>query len=177
MTDPVDPPLEFSRTMPMSAVDPAGRSHGLRATPAECEALAARFGIPSIGTLKAELQLREEANGAIRVRGQLRATVVQLCVVTLEPVKQVVQEALDLRFLPSRAEASDDPEGPDEIATEFGQMQLGEAIAEQLSLALDPYPRAPGAELPPMDDEEAVEAEVVPLRPNPFAGLAKLKKS
>jgi uncharacterized metal-binding protein YceD (DUF177 family) len=176
MTEPVEPPPEFSRTLPMSAVGPEGRSHSLRATPEECAALAARFGIPAVESLKAELQLKEESSGAIRVRGQLRAKVVQLCVVTLEPFKQVVEDRLDLRFLPARAELSDDPEGPDEIETEYGTMQLGEAVAEQLSLALDPYPRAPGAELPPMEDADEA-AEEAPVRPNPFASLARLKKN
>ena len=39
-------------------------------------------------------------------------------------------------------------EGPDEIPYENDEIDLGEALAEQLALALDPYSRKPGAELP-----------------------------
>lgn len=166
-----DQPLEFSRTLPWVAVGPEGRRQTVRATEAECAALARRFGIPAVNALGAELELRVEGGGAIRARGRLRASVVQSCVVTLEPVTQALDEAVDLRFLPSGKEPSDeDPDGPDEIPTERGVMELGEALAEQLSLALDPYPRAPDATLPALD---AVEEEDEPAakRPNPFAVL------
>ncbi|MCQ4158956.1 DUF177 domain-containing protein [Roseomonas sp. GC11] len=164
--------LEFSRTLPWVAVGPDGRRQLVEAKAAECAALAARFGIPAIDAFSAELEMRQERGGAIRIRGTLRARVVQACVVTLEPVTQQVEEAVDLRFLPAEADFSDDPEGPDEIhADENGVMELGEALAEQLSLALDPYPRAPGAALPEIVEEEAPEE--APARPNPFAVLKR----
>jgi hypothetical protein len=50
-------------------------------------------------------------------------------------------------------------------------LDLGEALAEQLALALDPYPRAPGASLAAAEDEE----DESPAR-GPFAGLAPLRK-
>lgn len=166
---------EFSRTMPWGAVSRKEKREEIEATAAERAALAARFGILEVGALKANLRLRQEAGGAVRVRGQLTADVVQACVVTLEPVPQHIEEPVDLRFLPEGAEPDDDPDGPDEILTEGEALELGEAIAEQLSLALDPYPRAPGAklELDLLQEEEEPEAE--PTRPNPFAKLAGLK--
>lgn len=162
--------LEFSRTLPWVAVSAEGRHQDLRATPEECAALARRFGIPAIESFSASLDLRQERGGTIRARGSLSAKVVQSCVVTLEPVAQQVEEAVDLRFLPDGREPADDPEGPDEIMAERNVLELGEALAEQLSLALDPYPRAPGAELPPMDSVEEGGDEK-PARPNPFAVL------
>ena len=154
---------EFSRTLPWAAVGQEGRRQAVEATPEECAALAVRFGIPAIESFRAELDLRLEGNDAIRAQGRLTARVVQSCVVTLEPVPQSVEEPVDLRFLGARQEPSDDPEGPDEIPTERNVLELGEALAEQLSLALDPYPRAPGATLP---DEVAAAEE--PARRNPF---------
>lgn len=162
--------LEFSRRLPWAAVGPEGRHQELRATPAECEALAARFGIPAIRRFEAALDLRLEAGGLVRARGRLSAEVVQSCVVTLEPVTQTVEEEVDLRFLPEGREAADDPDGPDEIPGDRAGMELGEALAEQLSLGLDPYPRAPGAALPAEISEEE-ERAVEPERRNPFAVL------
>ena len=163
---PPDPAPEFSRPFPLGSVGPDGRREILEADEAERAALAARFGIPAVESLRAELRLRLEADGAVRAEGRLAAEVVQSCVVTLEPVAQRVEEAVALRLLPAGLEPRDDPDEPDEIPSRNGIVDLGEAVAEQLALALDPYPRAPGAVLPA---EAADEAE------HPMAALAKLR--
>ncbi len=162
---------EFHRPLRWGLVGPAGRRERLEATAAECAALAARFGIPGIGALRAELRLAPDSDGAIRAEGSIEAEVTQACVVSLEPVRQRVAEAVALRFLPPGLAPDEDPESPDEIETDGEAMDLGEAVAEQLALALDPYPRHPEAALPP---ELAAEPEP-PAKPNPFSALARLK--
>lgn len=162
---------EFSRLVRLG---PEARTVTLAATPAECAALAARFGILAVHVLSAELRLAPEPGGTVRARGSLAAEVEQACVVTLEPVRQAVAAALDLRILDEGEEpADDDPDSPDEIESIGGMVDLGEAVAEQLALSLDPYPRAPGAELPPLDEPEE---PVAPAKPNPFAVLGRLKR-
>ncbi len=158
---------EFSRIIRAGQIGPEGRQEALSATPAERAALAARFGIPAVERLVAQVTIRPEPGGGFRVTGSLAAAVVQSCVVTLEPVPQDVAEPVDLRVLAEGAEFSEDPEAPDEIAMEAESFDLGEAIAEQLALALDPYPRAAGAELP----EEARAGAATP-----FAALSALKR-
>jgi uncharacterized metal-binding protein YceD (DUF177 family) len=173
-----DGALEFSRPFPWGTIGKQERREEVQATPQECTALAGRFGILAIEAVSASLRLRQESGGAVRVRGRLTATVVQPCVVTLEPVHQKVDEAVDLRFLPPGAELDDDPDGPDEIPTENDILELGEALAEQLSLALDPYPRSPGASLEEgfsIGEDEAAPESPAP-RPNPFAVLKGLKR-
>lgn len=145
---PDSPDPEFSRTLPLGLVGPEGRHEILEADPAERAALAIRFGIPAVECFRAELRLSPEADGAVRVQGRLAAEVVQICVVTLEPVEQTVGEDVALRLLPAGREPRDEPDETDEVATRNGVADLGEALAEQLALALDPYPRAPGALLP-----------------------------
>lgn len=157
---------EFSRLLPLGLVGPEGRREVLEADEVERAALARRFGIPAVERLRAELLLRPEADGALRVEGRLAAAVVQLCVVTLEPVAQRVEEAVALRLLPPGREPQDEPDEPDEVATRSGVADLGEAVAEQLALALDPYPRAPDAALP---------AEASDAAEHPLAALAKLR--
>jgi uncharacterized metal-binding protein YceD (DUF177 family) len=162
-------PPEFSRLVSLARIPEAGREEVLRASPAECAALAARFAIPAVGRLDARLLLRPEpGSGAVMVTGTLSADVVQACVVSLEPVAQQVREDVVLRLLPPGQDPSDDPEGPDEIPIEGDAVDLGEALAEQLALALDPYPRAPGAALPGEGGEEAQAR-------GPFAALAALR--
>jgi uncharacterized metal-binding protein YceD (DUF177 family) len=161
---------EFSRRISLAGLPPAGREERLAATPAECAALARRVRIPAVNRLAAVLRLRSEAGGVVRVEGRLSAEVVQDCVVSLEPVTQAVEEEVTLRILPPGAPFSDDPEAPDEIESEGEAADLGEALAEQLALALDPYPRAPGARL----EAPGAAAEADPPR-GPFAGLAALR--
>lgn len=177
---------EFARRHRLGGTEP--RSLELRAKPAECAALASRFRIPGVERLEASLTLTPEPGGTIRLRGRLRADVVQECVVTLGPVPQTVDAALDLRILPPGTPATDDdPDSPDEIETFGDAVDLGEVVAEQLALALDPYPRAPDAAIPPelaapCESGEALEPEAelddtAPERPNPFAALARLKRN
>ncbi len=162
---------EFSRPVRLG---PDPREVSLRATPAECAALAARFGILAVHGLAAELRLVPEPGGTVRARGVLAGEVEQECVVTLEPVRQAVRAEIDLRILGEGEQAADDdPESPDEIESAGGIVDLGEAVAEQLALSLDPYPRAEGAELPALD---APEEEGAPAGPNPFQALARLRR-
>jgi uncharacterized metal-binding protein YceD (DUF177 family) len=166
---------EFSRPVRLG---PEPREIAFEANEAERTALANRFGILGIGALSATLRLQPEPGGSVRARGKLHAEVEQACVVTLEPVRQTVTAPLDLRILEEgEAPADDDPESPDEIESQGGLVDLGEAVAELLSLALDPYPRAEGAEMPPMEAPDTGEVEPVPSeRPNPFAKLAKFRE-
>jgi uncharacterized metal-binding protein YceD (DUF177 family) len=145
----------------------------LEATEAERAALARRFGILGLGALTAELDLSPGRGGVTLARGRLRAEVTQECVATGDPVEQRVDAPLDLRILPEGTPArDDDPDSPDEIETTGDTVDLGEVVAEQLALALDPYPRLPDAEIElPDDPVEEVEA-----KPNPFAALAKLRR-
>jgi uncharacterized metal-binding protein YceD (DUF177 family) len=103
--------------------------------------------------------------------GRIRAEAVHLCVVSLEPVTEHLDKPFTLVVLPPESTPSEDPDGPDEIeADATGHFDLGEALAEELSLSLNPYPRAAGAHLPAGLHAEAEEAPR-----NPFAKLALLR--
>jgi hypothetical protein len=70
-------------------------------------------------------------------------------VVSLDAFPVALVEEFAVRFVPagSESDTADDPDEPDEISIESGLLELGEATVEQLALALDPYPRKPGAVL------------------------------
>ena len=158
---------EFHRPLPLGRVGPEGRTEVLEATEAERAALARRFQIPGVEALRTTFRLTPEPDGAVRAEGRIEAAVTQECVVTLEPVAQQVAEEFVLRLLPSGREPADGPDDLDEIETEGDVADLGEVVAEQLALALDPYPRSPGAELPPEAHDESAGS---------FAALAALKR-
>jgi hypothetical protein len=165
---------ELTRPVRAAHIKDSVQEHIVLATEAERAALARRFGLPGISHLRGEFQLRHERAGVIAATLRMRAKVTQTCVVSLEPFEAGISEDTELRFLPagSLAEAEGielDPEtleAPDEIPYAGEMIDLGETLAEQLALALDPYPRKPGAALP-------AAAAAVPE--NPFAVL-KFKK-
>lgn len=167
---------EFSRPHRLDAIGAGESQVAVEASADELAALARRFGLLAIDALSAEFAIRRDAVGII-ARGTLAGAVVQACGVTGEPVPSRIRESFDIRFLPEPTDAADEVElSEDECDTVFytgGAVDLGEAAAETLALALDPFPRSPNA--------EAVlrEAGVLSDEDNPtgpFAALAKLKK-
>ncbi len=141
--------VELHRPLPAARIRPEGEERLVEASGAECAALATRFGLPAIRALTCRFRLRPLTGGAIAATGALRAEVVQVCVVSLEAFPATVAEDFAVRFVPAGTERDDpDPEAVDEIPYSADRLDLGEAAAEQLALALDPYPRKPGAPVP-----------------------------
>lgn len=128
----------------------------VEADAAERAGLAARFGLPGVDSLRAEVEL-EQRGKAIRATGTLRAAIRQTCAISGEDFPVEISEALDLRFV---EEGSQDavPDDSDEIEVELdeqdcdeidysgGAFDLGEAIAQTLGLAIDPFAEGPGAD-------------------------------
>lgn len=168
---------EFSRVLAADSISNHIQRREITAEPAERKALAQRFGLLSLDALGAVLELHREAGDVIHVRGRLSADVVQSCVVSLVPVPAHIESDLDLGFGGPDAEPDEgdiEPTGvdaPEPLVD--GQIDLGEAVAQQLAIALDPYPRAPGAGLGP-EGFTAGQAETGGKQP--FAALAALKK-
>ena len=165
---------EFSRHQILTDPPQAGVEDRLEASTAECAALAERFGIEALKHFSARFTRKPYPGGGLFISGRLKAEPVQLCIVSLEPVTERLDKPFTLVVLPPDGTLSDEPDGPDEIqADATGHFDLGEALAEELSLSLNPYPRQEGAHLP-LAPEEAAEAAEAPPR-NPFAKLAALR--
>jgi len=169
--------FEFSRPIALDRIGLKEKSYEIEADATERAALAKRLGIPSVDSFKATIRLRlTGGGGVVRLAGHIAAELTQICVVTLEPMASVVEEDFSRLYSVEAAdemaevviEVEDDVPDP----VEDGQIDMGEAAAEHLALAMDPFPRSPGAafEAPP---EEAPEPEV---KPSPFAALAGLPK-
>lgn len=138
-------------------------------------ALARIAGLRDLPRLEANFDVRRHGAGGLHVAGRVSATVGQACVVTLEPLANEVEEAVDLLFVPppaaqresgetdARSESSDEAE-----PLIGGLIDLGALATEFLILGLDPYPRKPGAVFQPPPDAKPDEG--------PFAALATLKK-
>ncbi len=140
---------ELHRPSEISQIGEAGLDHVIEATPAECAALTRRMGVPAVLSLSCRFRLVRARGNTVSAEGHLVAAVVRTCVVSLDEFETEVEEDFRVRFVPAGTERYDpDPEAEDEIPFTHGVIDLGETAAEQLALALDPYPRKPGAELP-----------------------------
>jgi uncharacterized metal-binding protein YceD (DUF177 family) len=171
-------PAEFSRPLSLDGLPPQGVCVQLDAGPEERSALAARFELVAIESLAGELHVAPVQDAAsFLVTGRLSADVVQSCVVTLEPVPGRIEVAFDRLF--SRAipaEAAGEVEIDAEALTPEpligDRLDLGEILAEELALALEPYPRAPDAG----EHLDRIARNPRSGRPSAFAALAGLRR-
>jgi uncharacterized metal-binding protein YceD (DUF177 family) len=177
---PVRP--EFSRVLLVDRNVPPQQDFRIEANPQERAALTKRFALVALDALSAEGTLETLDNGRRAVlRVHLTAKVTQSCIVTLEPVAAEIDEEFTLEYdADADPAALDEPEVPEDIEAFLaepdppdplvdGAVDVGEAVAEHLALALDPYPRAPGV---------AFEGSTAPdlLEESPFKALSGLIK-
>jgi len=159
---------ELHRPIAVERVGLAGLDVTVEASAAECAALAQRMNLPAVLALSCGFHLERDTPGTLLAYGNLLARVVQTCVVSLEDFTATIEERFAVRCVPEGEEGDDpDPEALDEITYADSTLDLGEAAAEQLALALDPYPRAPDAVLPDIPDDPVAQ---------PFATLAALRR-
>ena len=171
MTKPDSPAGELPRPLAVTQLGATGTEFEVSATPEECAAIAARLHIPAVGALSCRFHIGPLRGGVVAAQGRLSARVTRECVVTLEPFEADLRENFRIRFVPADRLADDDDllylDADDEVPYHGVHIDLGEAAVEQLALALDPYPRMQGAELPapPAADDGAPAS--------PFAALAR----
>ena len=177
--------VEFSRPAAVDRIGAALLQYEIEANAAERAALAERFGLLSLERFTAKIILRRLRKDLIRVRGRLTASLTQSCVVTLEPVAAEIAEDFELDFVEGAGDRSADSgaeldldveaaDGPEPLLGP--EIDLGEVAAEQLGLAIDPYPRKPGAAIPAEWVGEETPAPAPAEKVNPFAALEKLRK-
>lgn len=165
---------EFSRI-----VECARLGDGVRHIAADADeraALARRFGLVAIHRLEAEIALHAESR-AVAADGRMTAEIVQSCAVSGEDLPMAISEPVHFRFVPAGEHRPDEEielseEDCDDIEFTGASFDLGEAVAQSLALAIDPFATGPDAETARRDSgvfgEEAG---------GPFAALAALKKT
>jgi uncharacterized metal-binding protein YceD (DUF177 family) len=164
---------ELSRPVKIDAIGAAPQTLCVEATRDECAALVARFNLQAIAHLKADVTYRSDGDD-IMASGTLTAAVIQNCIATGEPVAEAVDDVFTIRFVAADHVVADEIELEErdcDVIEHDGQViDLGEAVAQTLALALHPYPRIADADehlrkLGVMTEEQA----------GPFAALAALK--
>ena len=165
------PSPEFSRLVPLAQLSPRPFRQRIEATAEERERLSRRFDLISLDRLVADVELRRQSPEVVLLDAEFAAEFEQCCAVTLEPVRGAVCDRFSLVYCPP-------PEAEQEIALTSDEpafeplngnsIDIGEAVAQELSLALPKFPRDPEARI-----DEAAIAE--PLE-GPFATLARMRK-
>jgi uncharacterized metal-binding protein YceD (DUF177 family) len=149
-------------------VPETGRRFELRADAATRAAIARSADLRALPRLEATFDVSRRDLEGLHVVGRVSATVGQVCVVTLDPIENEVEEMVDLVFVPGATPAVDDAsdEAPEPLLD--GTVDLGAIATEFLILGIDLYPRKPDAvfQAPPIEDKTE----------HPFAGLATLRR-
>jgi uncharacterized metal-binding protein YceD (DUF177 family) len=186
MTEKENP---WSSAVIVAQIPETGLHRDVEANAGERHRLAEVAGLREVISADASFDLAVMGGGRVQVTGRVRSRVGQTCVVTLEPVENDIDEAVDLIFAPPEQiptlahlieQAADSdaeiPDPPEPIVD--GAIDLGRIATDALLLGIDPYPRKPGAvfDLPaiPPDPEDHPFAALKALKPE--SGAAKRKK-
>ena len=146
---PRDPDPEFSRMVDTRRLPDAPLE--LVATADERAALARRFALVAIDALEASVSLEKDGS-VVQVSGEVRASIVQPCAISGDDLPATIAEPFALRLVPEGAPARPDEEIEldeaelDEIPFDGTSFDIGEAVAQSLALAIDPYAVGPDAE-------------------------------
>jgi uncharacterized metal-binding protein YceD (DUF177 family) len=140
----------------------------IAASEAERDGLAQRFDLFSLHRLSASVELVRQSPESVLLRASFEAEFVQSCVVTLDPVAGALSQSFTLLYGAPEAEELAGAIADDECAFEplvADAIDIGEAVAQEFSLALPPFPRSPDA---------SAEAALQPQPEGPFAALSRL---
>lgn len=166
---------ELSQIIKISDIGGAALTGEIVANEDQCEALAKRFDLSSIESITASYRL-EAKEHIISFTGGIQSDLHQACAISGRPFPIRVTEKFNILFEektdvpPSEEEIELAPEDCDVIEYENAQIDLGEAIAQTLYLALDPYPRGPDADS--TANKKGLKSEE---ESGPFSALAALK--
>jgi hypothetical protein len=178
-SDIADRPDPWRVPIAVMQMPDAGLHREIEADAATRAAIAEVADVREVLSAHASLDVTPMSGGRFHVVGRARARIGQICVVTLEPIENDIDEPIDLIFAPpeqipemsalvDEAEESDQetPDPPEPI--DNGIIDLGRLATDALLLGIDPYPRKPDAVFEPL--VEAADPE-----DHPFAALKALK--
>jgi uncharacterized metal-binding protein YceD (DUF177 family) len=167
----------WSVAVSLHDIPETGRHFELLADDTIRAAIAKTAQLRALPRLEATFDVTRRGSDGLHVLGRVSATVGQVCVVTLDPLENEIDEAVDVTFLPDATRgdaarkrvlevASDDEPEIEPLINDT--IDLGAIATEFLLLGIDSYPRKPEAvfEAPPTED----------AADHPFAALAGLRK-
>lgn len=169
-----DTKSEFSRPIEIETLQGGPFHFNYEASAAECAAVAKRFGIEALGALSIKGVLTRIDEREIALDCEISALMRRQCVVTLDLFDSEFRESFRILFRRGyrdhELEGREAAENQDWIEPlEEGALDIGEIALQFFALAIDPYPKKPGAAFKSAGRADAAERET------PFAVLERLK--
>jgi hypothetical protein len=171
----MNPPIQHFYEL--SRLSAAGAEITVAAKGDELARLAGWAHVAAVTRFEGRITLSKLSQTRFTYEAELFADIEQNCVVTLEPLHSHIERSFSrsLHLTVGRAAARDttvtvspeDDDSPEEL--DSPRYDLAGPLLEELSLAIDPYPRAPGVAF------EAV-GPTTPAEESPFAVLKKLTR-
>jgi len=170
---------EFSHIITLADIKLEQKPIHLNADEQQCKALALRFDLPQIHTLSANVQLRDNP---IHISGTVEAIIDQFCAATGATITAIIKENIAINFIETPDNSEEMALEDEDCETMFHNgrdIDIGEAIAQSLYLALDPFPRAENADQILADIGVKSEEDMVEIshEQSPFNALSSLKKT
>lgn len=159
---------EFSRPIALAQLGGQPSRQRIEASAEEREKLARRFDLITLDRLEAEVVLRRQSRETVLLEAEFWAEFEQCCAVSLEPVRGAVSDRFSLLYGPPTKDAAEivfDDHQPVYEPFHGSAIDIGEAVAQELSLALPLFPRDPSAMIE--------GAAVAPPLDGPFTALAR----
>ena len=133
------------------------------------QAIAERLGEPGLEALAGEFVLRP-FSGGVDLDLRVTAWVNRMCVVSLEPMVETVDERYSIRFERDFVDSGAEEDLSVDVSREpldTDTLDLDEILFQHLALSLDPHPRKEGA-------RSLAEGYRDPVNLSPFSGLKGL---
>lgn len=180
---------EFSRLVNLELITKKSIEDQVEATTEECKKLATRFDIVKVDYLNAKYILKKQSQkdvGDYLLTVKMKAEIIQECVVTLAELKEIIDEEFTIIFQRAldvnneaehQKEIEFDVEERDVEIIKNMEVDIGEYVAEYLSLSMNPYPRKSDIKEGELSYEllDENEARVDAQKKNPFNVLKDIK--
>lgn len=167
---------EFSYPLQIDELGQGEQNYKLKADKAQLETLTEILQVPAVNSFEAELKLRfQKKRGILEVYGLVKANLSLVSVISLEPFDKDYSSEFKIVY-DTNAKYEDIYGKDDDIEEDVpdivydGKIDLGDIAIEQIALVMEDHPRKEGEEF------NAVIDDAEPIKNNPFAALAKLKK-
>ncbi|MEM6587927.1 MAG: DUF177 domain-containing protein [Pseudomonadota bacterium] len=169
-------PIKVSKLSPKASFP-----FDLQPTGADLATLQEDLGLLSLRKLRLSGEIAASGSTDWALNAKIGATVVQPCVVTLEPVTTRIDEPVSRLYVkrwPSEEDLGEEVEMPEDDSLE----RLGEEIdvyavlQEALALALPVYPRSGDAEVEGLEARPEGARAITSIDDDAFSALSDLKK-
>ncbi|MCM1323342.1 MAG: DUF177 domain-containing protein [Acetobacter sp.] len=167
---------EFSYPLQIDELGQGEQTYKLRADKEQLKTLAEILQVPAVNSFGANIGLKfQKKRGMLEVYGTVRANLGLISVISLEPFDKDYITEFKLTY-DTNATYEDIYKEDDDIEEDIpdivydGKIDLGDIAIEQIALVMEDHPRKDG------ETFEAIVEDSEPIKNNPFAALAKLKK-